>query len=93
MSNVVFMGMGEPLDNVEAVIKAARILKDPWGLAIAPRKLTISTAGHLDGLKALVASGEQVALAHTDENVRIPQHFGKRPRLGEGLSCSPGRRG
>jgi 23S rRNA (adenine2503-C2)-methyltransferase len=42
---VVFMGMGEPLLNYEAVIRAARIMSDPCGLAIAGKAITISTAG------------------------------------------------
>jgi 23S rRNA (adenine2503-C2)-methyltransferase len=45
ITNVVFMGMGEPLYNADAVIQAARILMDPHGLAIGTRKLTVSTAG------------------------------------------------
>ena len=43
--NVVFMGMGEPLLNLESVMKAARILADPEGPGIALRRITISTAG------------------------------------------------
>lgn len=43
--NVVFMGMGEPLLNFEAVMKAVRILADPQGVGIAPRRMTLSTAG------------------------------------------------
>lgn len=63
VSNVVFMGMGEPLDNLDAVIPALRIMTDPWGLGLAPRRVTVSTAGHLDGLKSLVDSGVKTALA------------------------------
>ncbi len=43
--NVVFMGMGEPLLNFEAVMKAVRLLADPLGMALAPRRITLSTAG------------------------------------------------
>jgi 23S rRNA (adenine2503-C2)-methyltransferase len=42
---IVFMGMGEPLLNYDNVVRAARILSDPSGLAIDGRKITISTAG------------------------------------------------
>ncbi len=63
VSNVVFMGMGEPLDNVEAVIKALRIMTDPHGLAMARRRLSVSTAGHLDGMKILLRDMPQVSLA------------------------------
>ncbi len=45
VSGVVFMGMGEPLLNYEAVIRAARIMAEPCGLAIAGKAITISTAG------------------------------------------------
>ena len=42
---VVFMGMGEPLNNYDAVMRAFRILSDPRGYGIAPRRVTLSTAG------------------------------------------------
>ena len=45
ISNVVFMGMGEPLLNADAVIDAARILVDPKGFGMAPRRVTVSTVG------------------------------------------------
>ncbi len=45
LTNVVFMGMGEPLLNLPAVLEAIRILTDPRGLAFAPRRITVSTAG------------------------------------------------
>lgn len=63
VSNVVFMGMGEPLDNVEAVMQALHILREPLGCNLAPRKISVSTAGHLDGLKQLLARFPDVALA------------------------------
>jgi len=44
-TNIVIMGMGEPLLNYEEVMKAIRLLADPDGLAIAPRRITLSTAG------------------------------------------------
>jgi len=43
--NLVFMGMGEPLDNLDNVVKAIRIFSDPDGLAISPHRQTISTSG------------------------------------------------
>ena len=55
--NVVFMGMGEPLDNYEAVIQAVRVLSDQRGLDIALRYITISTAGRLDGIRRLAEEG------------------------------------
>jgi 23S rRNA (adenine2503-C2)-methyltransferase len=43
--NVVMMGMGEPLLNLPAVIRAARLLTDPEGLGLSPRRITLSTSG------------------------------------------------
>ena len=63
VSNVVFMGMGEPLDNLNEVSKAVSIMTDPWGLNLAARKITISTAGHLDGLKAALVSMPEISYA------------------------------
>jgi len=53
--NVVFMGMGEPLDNPDAVLRAVRILSDPIGLGIGIRHMTVSTVGLPDQIRALAA--------------------------------------
>ncbi len=45
ISNVVFMGMGEPLANLSAVVHAVQTLAAPWGIGISARKITISTVG------------------------------------------------
>ena len=55
IQNVVFMGMGEPLDNFDAVVQAIRVLSDPSGLAIAKERITISTVGRVDGIRRLRA--------------------------------------
>ncbi|MEM9066952.1 MAG: radical SAM protein [Myxococcota bacterium] len=55
--NVVFMGMGEALDNAGAVIQALRVLNDPGGLAIAQERITVCTVGHLKGIQRLAAAG------------------------------------
>jgi 23S rRNA (adenine2503-C2)-methyltransferase len=49
-SNIVFMGMGEPLDNYDNVFAAIKVLKDHNGAAVPVSKITISTVGRLDGL-------------------------------------------
>jgi 23S rRNA (adenine2503-C2)-methyltransferase len=54
--NLVFMGMGEPLHNVDALIRALEVLCDPAGLGVPPTRITVSTAGHLPGLERLAAS-------------------------------------
>jgi len=48
---VVFMGMGEPMLNYEAVVRAARILSEPCGLAISAKSISISTAGIVPGIR------------------------------------------
>jgi len=54
--NVVFMGMGEPLHNVDALMRTLAILCDPAGLGLPPSRVTVSTAGHVAGLDRLAAS-------------------------------------
>ena len=54
ITNVVFMGMGEPLLNLPNVVKAVRILQDPRGFALAPRRVTVSTAGVVPKIAELV---------------------------------------
>ena len=53
VENVVFMGMGEPMDNLDNVLRAVRILSDPQGLGISLPSITISTVGHVDGIRRL----------------------------------------
>lgn len=54
LTNIVFMGMGEPLDNFGAVKRAIEILTAPWGLAWSPKRITVSTVGKLPELKELL---------------------------------------
>jgi 23S rRNA (adenine2503-C2)-methyltransferase len=51
LTNTVFMGMGEPLDNYENVLKAIEILTAPWGFAWSPKRITVSTIGVLPALE------------------------------------------
>ena len=51
--NVVFMGMGEPLLNLDAVIEAIRIFTDPKRYGLSPTRITVSTCGIVDGLRKL----------------------------------------
>ncbi len=53
ISNLVFMGMGEPLANYEAVLRAVHILCDPNGMAFSHRRITVSTAGLIPQMKRL----------------------------------------
>jgi 23S rRNA (adenine2503-C2)-methyltransferase len=73
ITNVVFMGMGEPLLNLAAVLAAIRELTDPRGLAIAPRRITVSTAGIVPKLRPLLEAGPvnlAVSLHATTDAVR-----------------------
>lgn len=45
ISNIVYMGMGEPFDNLEAVLKSLDILTSEWGYAMSPRRITVSSIG------------------------------------------------
>ncbi len=45
VTNIVYMGMGEPLDNLEEVLKSLEILTSEWGYAMSPRRITVSTIG------------------------------------------------
>lgn len=63
LTNIVFMGMGEPLDNYDNVERAIRIINHPDGIAIGARKMTISTCGIIPGIKRLKDLGLQVELS------------------------------
>lgn len=54
LTNIVFMGMGEPTDNIEAVLGAIDILTSPWGMAWSPRRITVSTIGKPEGVRLLL---------------------------------------
>jgi 23S rRNA (adenine2503-C2)-methyltransferase len=60
---VVFMGMGEPMLNYDAVIKAARICSHPAGLGISADAITVSTAGIVPGIRRFTAEGHKFRLA------------------------------
>lgn len=51
LTNLVFMGMGEPFDNLDEVMKALTILTADWGFAWSPKRITVSTIGHLTGIR------------------------------------------
>jgi 23S rRNA (adenine2503-C2)-methyltransferase len=63
ISNLVFMGMGEPMNNLEAVLAAVEILCTDAGANFSPRRITISTAGVVPGIAALGRRAPQVGLA------------------------------
>ena len=63
VSNIVFMGIGEPLDNYENVLAAVALINAKHGFAIGQRKITISTAGVVTGIKRLAREGLQIELS------------------------------
>jgi 23S rRNA (adenine2503-C2)-methyltransferase len=63
VSNLVFMGMGEPLANYANVLQALRILNAPWGIGLGARKITISTSGLAPEIEKLASEPLQVRLA------------------------------
>jgi 23S rRNA (adenine2503-C2)-methyltransferase len=54
---VVFMGMGEPLDNLENVLQAIRVMNDRSGMALRMARITLSTVGRVDGLRRIAELG------------------------------------
>ncbi len=73
-TNIVFMGMGEPLHNFEQVIRALTLLQHPWGAAFSPRRITVSTVGLVTGIEALAkispAPNLAISLNATTDEVR-----------------------
>jgi 23S rRNA (adenine2503-C2)-methyltransferase len=74
LSHIVYMGMGEPLLNEEAVLRSIRALNDPRGFGLGMRSFTVSTAGVAPGIRHLAHLGLEVGLAvslHTvDDDLR-----------------------
>lgn len=90
VTNLVFMGMGEPLDNWPAVERALAIVCDPQGLHMSREKVTVSTVGLVPGIRAFASSpvGGQLAVSlhATTDAVRdwiVPVNR----RRGAGIDC------
>jgi 23S rRNA (adenine2503-C2)-methyltransferase len=63
IDNLVFMGMGEPLANLDNVIRAIRIINAPWGLGIGARHITVSTSGLAPQIRQLADDKLQIRVA------------------------------
>src|SRR5436189_4449493 len=63
IDNIVFMGMGEPLANLQNVMRAIRIINAPWGLGIGARHITVSTSGLAPQIRKLADEPLQIRLA------------------------------
>ncbi len=68
LTNIVYMGMGEPLDNLPEVLKSLEILTAPWGYALSPRRITVSTIGITPAMHAFLDSSE----AHLAVSLHTP---------------------
>jgi len=76
LSNIVFMGMGEPFDNLEEVLKSTKIMTKEYGFAWSPKRITVSTNGIISGLKRFLSENKcHLAISiHTpfeDERLKI----------------------
>lgn len=63
LTNIVFMGMGEPLLNLDRVLESVEALNDPKRLGLGARHITVSTSGVVPGIRRLTALGPQFTLA------------------------------
>ena len=74
ITNIVFMGMGEPLLNLEELRKAINVITSPQGLHFSKKRITVSTCGMTDGIISLADNGPQIRLAlslpSADERLR-----------------------
>jgi len=68
ITNIVYMGMGEPFDNLEAVLKSLEILTSPWGMEMSPRRITVSTIGIIPGMLTFLEKSE----AHLAVSLHTP---------------------
>lgn len=58
LTNIVFMGMGEPFDNVDELLKSLEIITSEYGFAWSPRRITVSTIGIIPGLKIFLEKSD-----------------------------------
>jgi 23S rRNA (adenine2503-C2)-methyltransferase len=63
ISNIVFMGMGEPFENLPALRRSIAVFTHPHGLALSPRRMTVSTCGVVPGILSFADEGPPVGIA------------------------------
>jgi 23S rRNA (adenine2503-C2)-methyltransferase len=68
VTNIVYMGMGEPFDNLDEVLRSLDILTSPWGYAMSPRRITVSTIGIIPGMITFLEKSE----AHLAVSLHTP---------------------
>lgn len=70
VTNIVYMGMGEPFDNLDEVLKSTEIMTADWGFAMSPRRITVSSIGIVPGLVRFLNESE----AHLAISLHTPFH-------------------
>ncbi len=70
VTHIVYMGMGEPLDNTDEVLRSIDVFTADWGYRLSPRRITVSTVGILPDLERLIDT--------TDVNIAISLHAARR---------------
>lgn len=70
VTNIVYMGMGEPFDNLDEVLKSLEILTSEWGFAMSPRRITVSTIGIVPSMLTFLEKSE----AHLAVSLHTPFH-------------------
>ncbi len=70
VSNIVYMGMGEPFDNIEQVLKSLEILTSDWGYSMSPKRITVSSIGIIPGMKEFLTKSN----CHLAISMHTPFH-------------------
>ncbi|MDL2315324.1 23S rRNA (adenine(2503)-C(2))-methyltransferase RlmN [Bacteroidales bacterium OttesenSCG-928-C19] len=70
LTNIVFMGMGEPFDNLDEVLKTCEILTSDWGYGWSPKRITVSTIGLIPGIKRFLQESD----CHLAISLHAPNH-------------------
>ena len=58
LTNIVYMGEGEPMDNIDHVLRSLQVMTDSWGCAWSPKRITVSTVGVVPGLERFLKESE-----------------------------------
>lgn len=74
LTNIVYMGMGEPFDNLDEVMRSLEILTSDWGYAMSPRRITVSTIGMIPAMKHFIEHSE----CHLAVSMHTPFHEERR---------------
>ena len=70
LTNIVYMGMGEPMDNYDNVLRSTRVLTEAWGLAWSPQRITVSSVGVIPRLRRFIEESR----CHVAVSLHDPLH-------------------